>query len=572
MDAKFWQIWGLVVAISMLTATLVLAQNEAPSESASESSDATKADDSSPPPSNPNAGLEDLDEATQVRIDADSVADLEKIIRLCESGLKRGLDEDNTTFAKQLLVATLYEHAIRFCQPILARQMPDAQRTKLRAIALADLEKLLRHDDQMIEAYLWIARLEVLPGGNRARALEAMEKIIPMLKDEPEKLSHALVQRAQLMEEPEKRLADLNEAIRISPENLEALRHRGLAYLGEGKHEQAIADFSKVLAKEDGDLASRHAVGEALVQLEKYDEALEHLNRAIEMNPQSLGSYLLRARTFVSSGDLKRALEDLDTSIELDPRSLTAILFRAEVHERMEQIDLAIKDVDQVLRMFPNLPQAILMRCGLAARMQNFEEAIAYIRKLVSADPDNVDLRVQMAAFYAADERPRKAIETYDSILEKYPESWTARRGRANALLSIGKHGEAIEEFVAALEKSPDDDNMLNNLAWVLATSPQDDLRDGARSLELALRACEFTEYKQAHILSTLAAAHAESGDFEMAIEWSSKAIELESGEQRQQLSKELDYYKQNKPWRERQEIKEKEDPDKPQDEDLEIE
>ena len=72
--------------------------------------------------------------------------------------------------------------------------------------------------------------------------------------------------------------------------------------------------------------------------------------------------------------------------------------------------------------------------------------------------------------------------------------------------------------------QAPEESGLLNNLAWVLATSPNDKVRDGKRSIELATKACELTEYKEAHILSTLASGYAEEGDFETAKKWSAKA------------------------------------------------
>ena len=56
---------------------------------------------------------------------------------------------------------------------------------------------------------------------------------------------------------------------------------------------------------------------------------------------------------------------------------------------------------------------------------------------------------------------------------------------------------------------------MLNNFAWVLATSPEDNLRNAKRSIEMSEHAAELTKHEQAHILSTLAAGYAESGDFD---------------------------------------------------------
>jgi len=88
-------------------------------------------------------------------------------------------------------------------------------------------------------------------------------------------------------------------------------------------------------------------------------------------------------------------------------------------------------------------------------------------------------------------------------------------------------------------------------------------LRDGKRAIELATKACEVTDYKKPHILSTLAAAYAETGDFKTAIKWSTKAVEMGSKDEEvdEQLKNELKSYQEKKPWRERQTVDEKEDP-----------
>src|SRR5690606_517865 len=132
---------------------------------------------------------------------------------------------------------------------------------------------------------------------------------------------------------------------------------------------------------------------------------------------------------------------------------------------------------------------------------------------------------------------------------------------RGDQYLSIGRHAEAIADFELALAQAPEDSGVLNNFAWTLATSPTDELRNGKRAVELATKACELTEYKMPHILSTLAASYAEAGDFDKATEWAQKAIDLDKTENeglhQEDLKKELASYQAKKPFRELQQLDE---------------
>jgi tetratricopeptide (TPR) repeat protein len=162
-----------------------------------------------------------------------------------------------------------------------------------------------------------------------------------------------------------------------------------------------------------------------------------------------------------------------------------------------------------------------------------------------------------MGTFYGSEEEHEKAVEMYTKVLEMEPENKVALRLRGDAYLSLGKHPEAIADLEKAAELMPDDSGTLNNLAWVLCTSPNDDLRDPKRAIELAKQACELTEYKAAHILSTLAAAYADSGDMKSALEWSQKAVETAEADEEgdpetlEHLKEELKSYQEGKPWRE---------------------
>jgi tetratricopeptide (TPR) repeat protein len=509
-----------------------------------------------------NEGQGELDKATELQIQAQTLADLEQVTKLCEEALKKGLDEGNQAFAKQLLSSTLFQHASRLTEPIFEQSPPDRRWPLLRQFALRDLERAVEVEPGLGDAHLMIAKLHLLPGGESVRAEKAASAAVNVFEGDPKKQAEALVFRAQLREDDESRLKDYGRAIELDPTNTAAWQGRAVTYMQQGEADKAIADFQRLIDDNKENVNARLALAEALTNMERIDEATKQVDQAIQMKPDSPLAYTLRARLHLIKEDTKAALADLDQAIRLNPQDIAALMIRARVHLAEENIAAAKKDVETAMLLSPGLIQGILIRSVIAAEEGRLVDAIADIQLLLQDDPENVGWQMQLAGYYIRDKRHSKAIDIFTKILADDENDQDARRARADTLLSVGKHSEAIADFEILLKQAPKDDGILNNFAWVLATSPEDDLRDGPRALKLATEACEVTKYEKAHILSTLASAYAEIGDFESARKWAQKAVDagVEDEETDDQLKNELESYKQNKPWRERQTVEEKED------------
>jgi len=518
-------------------------------------------------------GQADLDAATDLQVGAESLADLEKVSDLIESALKKGLDKGQQDFARRMLAATLYQHADRLSKAIFEQKPPTRNWQLVRQHALKDLEKAKQNDPNLPDAYLLLTRLHAeLPGGDEKIAKQSIEQAVKLLKDNPKQQAAAYVLRGKIVEGLDEKLDNFEAACRADPDNLEALQARAVVYLQKEDTEKAMADFAKIIDKDPTNSQTIAVVVAILVEKKKFDEAMKYADKLIERKPDEGAGYRIKGSLLFFKDEDKAALEQVNKALDKDPNDAESLLLRAQVYSALKENDKAKADIEKAMRLDPDSPRGILMRSMVAAQQKRFAEAIADIKLLLQVDPTDVNLRLQLASYYVADKRPRKAIEMMSAILADEEKNADVLRARGDALLSVGRHADAIADYDKALSIAPEDTGVLNNLAWVLATSPEDNLRNAKRSIELATKACELTKYDKPHILSTLASGYAEMGDWDTAIKWSSKAVEGGSDEPEtaEQLKKELESYKQKKPWREKQEIEENTKPLEPGKDDLE--
>jgi len=519
-----------------------------------------------------NDGQGDLDKATQLKVTAESLDDLNEVIDRVDTALEKGLDKDNTEFAQNLLVSSLVQRGTLFATAVLNVPMADPQRgmrsMQFRQFALSDLQRAIGLDDTLWEAHLLLGKLQVMPLGDASAARRSLSKVVDASDATPEQKAEASALRSAVQRDEDKRLEDLNRAVELQPGKPDFLRLRGNYLYSKEKLDEALADIDRALKLEADHPATNELRGMILLGLEKYDEALASFDRSTELVPEAALPYQHRGELYRQKGDLEKAAEQLAKALELAPENVSTLLVRAGVYYELKQIDRALEDIDEAIRLQPQLVHPYLMRAEIYASTDRLDQAIEQLERLVQMSPGHVQLLSRLGSFYLMAGRPRKAIESLTQVVDQDPENFAALRFRADAHLNIGQHAEAIADFDRALKLNEEDESLLNNFAWVLATSPDDKLRDGQRAIQLATKAAELSAHQTPHILSTLAAAYAETADFETAKKWSQKAVEISqkvlesagSGDDRaqlqtevEQLQKELTSYEEGKPVRERQ-------------------
>jgi serine/threonine-protein kinase len=144
------------------------------------------------------------------------------------------------------------------------------------------------------------------------------------------------------------------------------------------------------------------------------------------------------------------------------------------------------------------------------------------------------------------------ALADYNLSLQIDPDSAHGYLTRALWFQNRGETALATKDLMEALRRSPDDPEILNDIAWNMATSPDDTVRNAAKAIQYAAEACDLTHWKNAGYIDTAAAAYAEAGDFEQAVKWQQKAVAMvPKGEHAEDLAEHLKSYLQKQPVRE---------------------
>ena len=521
-------------------------------------------------------GQEDLDVAMDSKGKADDIDKLTAVIERCESAIKKGLGDYNETLAKEFLAAASLERAKMQIQEMIQGRIGQGAAQRLRKRVIADLEKATDNNPKLGEAFILLA--QIYKGDDLDKAVKVMSQAIKALEESPDKQSEAYFVRATMQEDKGLLRADLQKAIDLNVSNREAWRLM-IAVLTTEQDFVAAADVAKeYLASNPYDNDALGAYINALDKTQRRPEALQMISEKIASRPSDPLLYAMRFELSLRDDKFDEAIADATKLIDLNGGGVEGYVLRANA--RIQKADtnkvssddelwtLARQDVDKSLDLKPGLAEGYRLRAVVASSQKKYDEAIQDLTLLVQNKPNEPVFLLQLATLYQLDGRPGMAVKIADQLIRGNTGGPSAYRVRGDAYLSMGVQNEAIDDFQRALDMMPGQDSqkagLLNNLAWILATSPDESLRDGKRSIELGKQACEQTDYKAAHILSTLAAGYAETGDFDEAIKWSTKAVELgrtEENDQTGQLEKELESYQEKKPWREKQEVQEKKQP-----------
>lgn len=249
---------------------------------------------------------------------------------------------------------------------------------------------------------------------------------------------------------------------------------------------------------------------------------------ALELGaPNEVKWHMDRGRSFNRGGDVERAIVEFEAALVVDPGSAEAHYSLGHSMVLLGNLDAARGEFEETVRLQPDHASALQNLGTLEARRGGFDAAVGYFERLVQVQPFAAEGWRNLALAQTRTGALADAAASYGRAVEAAPGDVATRRAYASVLLALHRHGEALVQYREALRLAPAQPLHAVELARLLATCPDERLRDGAEALRLAEAASRALGGRRPDALEALAAAQAETGRFGEAAGTAEQALEL---------------------------------------------
>jgi tetratricopeptide (TPR) repeat protein len=286
------------------------------------------------------------------------------------------------------------------------------------------------------------------------------------------------------------------------------------------------------------------------------EHALDFCNRYIEKIPDDSWGYYLRANIWhLEKKDLEKAAKDFNAAISRTSesprfRKTRAVMLcgRGAVWAEKKDFDRAIADYSTAVELDPSEGIVHQLRANALIWKQKYDQAIDDLDEAIALRPEDAALYYDRGRAWHEKRGYDKAIDDFSHAIVLRPYYTLAFVSRGATWSAKKAYDRALADFNTAIRLEPNHPRGYIARAWLQATCPDPKLRSGNSAVESATRACELSAWKSAESLDPLAAAYAETGDFNAAVKWQAKAIELTHDERKIKAYRDrLKLYRQKK-------------------------
>jgi tetratricopeptide (TPR) repeat protein len=336
------------------------------------------------------------------------------------------------------------------------------------------------------------------------------------------------------------RAVNIPEFVNVPPDGLRQIGgpaidyyklYNRAAYLQRSRsYEASAAKWKQVLELSPDDEAAHRSLGTVLLMTGHGEESAAHFQKASEIK--------LRA------------------AVDADPASARAFNDLGVLLLQTDRAEEAASQFEKAAELKPDFAAARANLGGALAKLGRLDEALVQLRQALASDAGYAPAHYNLGLVLSRRGDAQGAIREWRSAIDLDPKYAEAHVSLGDALDAQGRTAEALAHWRDGLQLQPNDPPALRRVAWVLATSPDAAIRDGAEALAFAVKALELSGGKDAQGLDTLAAAYAEKGQFANAALTARRAQARAAQENQPALAQEIGariaLYEAGQPFRDR--------------------
>ncbi len=355
----------------------------------------------------------------------------------------------------------------------------------------------------------------------------------------------------------EQAVADLQKSLRRDPENPDAFHVLGLWYVAMGEFEKATELFENEIryrAKDAKMAKAHHLLAFAYEKRGMAEHAARSLRHALAIEPGLTRSRVALGNLLVHQGKPAEALPHYQRALERDPERVDLLTKVAELSAQLGQLAQTAAACEKILQLQPDNVRAHFNLGNVLLAQRQWKQAAEHFDETLRLRPDFVEAHKQRGVLYAIQENYAQAAQHLEKALALRNDFVEAHRDLARVRQQQGRDAEAVRHYRRALAAPRPSLTTRLNLAWLLATSPDDQVRQPGEAVKLAEQCAEATRGRNAQVLDKLAVAYASAGQYERATATAQQALRLARSSGRSQLADQIQtrlaLFQQGKPYR----------------------
>jgi tetratricopeptide (TPR) repeat protein len=325
-------------------------------------------------------------------------------------------------------------------------------------------------------------------------------------------------------------------ALQTNPRHLLARHNLGSVLWLQGKHDEAEKNFREALELKPDFYEANLNLGNLLLEQGNPGEAERYFQNAIQIQPSQKSPQVGRALALKMQGRWAEAETEFRYILQTDPDHLEAWLNLGLALKNQGQTNEATSCFMKVTQLNSKLDAALVAAGQDLAAHGKMVAAEDRLEAAIALNPINLAALENLALLQAQAGKLDNAAGLYEQALRQKP---NAESHYYLALIQAlqGKVAGSITNLQQAILLSPNHLAAMNELAWLLATHPDDKIRNGPKAVELAERAKDFSGGKEARYWGTLDAAYAEVARFSEAIQAAERAKTLAEAAGEQEIA-----------------------------------